>query len=448
MTTTFLLRDTTYLRKDVARAWVAGWINGGGSAIQVLHADGSFSGSAPSSVPFHEVSAVPTVKLSVATNGNDRFVFVVSPDKPGALAVSNNDVIQYTQYPYANPPGVAAPGPFDVFEFGLDAQDDTSAVSGFGLNLSFSVTIAGVNQQYGAQGMFTRRGIGRAYQAFVANEAQSLPSAIVFAKLLYDGPIATGAPAPPKVDDQYFAISDPNDMLGALTGNYMNSTTDPLAHYWDATLTSFFAVGNHLSINLGADPKTPNIYSGSSAEQTNPLTGVSSPAYTLSNGPNRYTFYAPLSASSARPGLTGAQYVFQQAFGNLTPAGAAGDAGLLQDNIWEALCRGVAHDGVSKKPIAKGESTAAWNNAAHWYQAGKVSHVYAKFFHYSDIDGNDSRSSGKPPIFYGNAAYGFSMDENPNGPYSGPNVPSKTTQNVPDGSTVTVYVGPWDVVAV
>ena len=64
--------------------------------------------------------------------------------------------------------------------------------------------------------------------------------------------------------------------------------------------------------------------------------------------------------------------------------------------------------------------------------------------HYAAIDGTDSRVSGKPPIFYGNAAYGFSMDENPLGPYSGPNVPSKTMQNVPDGSTVTVYVGPWD----
>jgi hypothetical protein len=446
VTTTFLLRDTTNLKANVAQAWVAGWINGGTTNFQVLQGDGSFGGGAsPASVPFYLVSAVPSVSLSVATNGNDRLLFAVSATKPTALAVSSSQPTQYTQYPYANTPGVAAPGPFDVFEFGMDAQDDVSAVSGFGLNLAFSVTIGGVLQQFGAQGSVTRAAIGKAFTAFIDNEAKKLPAATAFAQLLYDGPITSGAPAPPAVDNQYFAIADPNDMLGALTGNYVNAIVNPLTSYWDSTLTAFFAVGNYLSINLSSNPPAPNIYSGVSSKQTNPKTRVESPAFTLSNGANSYTFFMPLASGATLPGQTGAQYVFQQAFGDLTPAGSAGDAGLLQDCIWEALCRGVALDGISATAITKGESTAAWNKAANWYQAGKVSHLYAKFLHYSTSTGTDSRAGGTP-IMYGNAAYGFSMDENPLGPYAGPNVPSKTVQNVPDGSTVTVYVGPWDVV--
>ncbi len=447
MATTFLLRDTTYLPKTVARAWVAGWINGGGSSFQVLKEDGTFGGTNPTSVPFHEVSAVPTVTLSVPTNGDDRLLFVVSPTKPAPLTVTSSSPIQYTQYPYANAPGVAAPGPFDVFEFGMDAQDNVTAVSGFGLNLSFSVTINSVLQQYGVQGTCTRKAIGKAFAAFVANEAKAQPAATAFASLLYDGPIMKGAPTPPIVDKQFFAISDPNDMLASLTGNYVNSTQDPLASYWDSALAELFVVDKHLSINLSSNPPAPNIYSGEASLQTNPKTGVQSAAYTLSNGTNTYTLYMPLAANATTPGLTGAQYVFQQAFGDLTPAGSNGDAGLLQDCLWEALCRGVAADGVFDKKVTGGESTTAWNDASKWYQAGKVSHLYAKFLHYADIDGGDSRTSGKPPIYFSNAAYGFSMDETPLGPYSGPNVPSKTLQDVPDGSTVTVYVGPWDAVA-
>lgn len=448
MTTTFVLRDTTYLDKTIARAWVAGWINGGSGNFQILQHDGTFGGDNPTSVPFHEVATLPDVSLSVATNGDDRLVFVVALDKPAALTVTGSNAIQYTAYPYANPPGVAAPGPYDIFEFGMNAQDDVSAVNGFGLNLWFQVQVGGQPQgEFGARGSVTRKGIGAAYSAFVANEAKSLPAAKAFAKLLYNSPIASGAPTPPLVDNQFFAISDPNDMLASLTGNYTGSTADPLASYWDSTLTAFFAANSYLSINLSADPSAPNIYSGGSSTQTNPLTNVTSMAYTLSNGVNSYTFYLPMASSNATaPGLAGAQYVFQQAFGNLTPAGSADDAGLLQDTIWQALCRGVALDGVFGTAKTKGESTTAWNASATWYQPGSVSHVFAKFLHCADIDGGDSRTSGKPPIFHGGAAYGFSEDENPLGPYSGPNVPSKTVQNVPDGSTVTIYVGPWDVI--
>ena len=430
MTTTFTLQDDTNLDKSVAQAYVAGWINGGSSSFQVLQSDGTFGGGTPTTVPFYPVSTIPTVTLDVATNGNDQLLFVVSPDAPTALKVLNSAPEKFTQYPYPVAPGIAAPGPFDIFEFGLNAQDDVSAVSGFGLNLSFSVS-GDASQQFGVSSAVTRKEIGTAYTAFVANEAASLSAAKAFAELLYDGALdVAGAPAPPSVDSQFFAISDPNDMLNALTDNYTAATDDPLATYWDSTLTDLFTVGNYLSINLSANPAAPNIYSGYCSGDAGDV------VFTFSNGSNEYTFPNPLNSNPL--GFAGAQYVFQQAF-TVAPAP---DEGLLQDNIWQALCRGVALQGVSTTPITDGESTTAWNNPDNWYQPGNVSHVYAKFLHYSDAAGNDSRTSGNPPIFIANAAYGFSEDENPDGPYSGPNVPSKSV-TVPDGSTVTITLGAW-----
>jgi len=465
VTTTFLLHDNSHLDAKVAKVWVAGWINAGETskdgktAMEVLQADGSFGDSRPSEVPFHLVSAVPKVSLSVATNGDDRLLFVISPTQPTPLkvltakvekkdekgevtVVDRYDTRQYTQYPYADAPGVAAPGPFDVFEFGMNAQDNVSSVSGFGINLSFSVTIGGVLEQFGADTSISRTEIGAAFGKFIALEAKKLPGATAYADLLYDGPIATGAPTPPLIGGQYFALADPNDMLAALSSNYTKAIDHPLTSFWDETLLAFFKAGNHLSINLNANPTDKKIYSGVSSLQTNPDTKVSSPAFTLTRGKESYTFFMPLAKGATKPGQAGAQYVFQQAFGPLTPATAAGDAGLLQDCIWEALCRGVALDGVSTKAISEGESTTAWNDPKTWYQAGKASHLYGKFLHYATIDGTDSRAGGTP-IMYGNAAYGYSMDENPLGPYSGTSVPPKTYENVPDGSTVTLVVGPW-----
>ena len=137
MTTTFYLQDETKIDPTVAHAYVAGWINAGTSSFQVLQSNGTFGGSSPTSIPFYLVSSVPSVTLDSPDLGGNRLVFLVSPTPPAALGVANGQApIQYAQYPYQGPPGAAgAPGPFDIFEFGLGGQDDVSAVSGFGLNL-------------------------------------------------------------------------------------------------------------------------------------------------------------------------------------------------------------------------------------------------------------------------------------------------------------------------
>jgi hypothetical protein len=448
-----------------AVVWLAGWVNGGPAGpvnptgLLVLQADGTFG--APPQVPnpqqpgpptvpgvrYHEVAKLASAKLSVTTNGNDRLMFVVVPKssgEPAPLLAPGFLPNGYTAYPYLAMPASWAypPGPYDFMEFGMNAGTDVSAVNGFGLNLSFTVTGPSGPQQFGVRSSVRRRAIGIAYSAFIKNEVKRMPNAAAYADLLYDAAIG-GGPKPPMVGGQFFAICDPNDMLMALTNNYTAMADHHLVHYWNGALIDFFAVGSWLSVNISGGS---NIYSGQCQMQTNPVTKVRSPAYTLTskNDPTvSYTFYMPTSAEGQRPGLMGAKYVFKQAYDDLTPAGAAGDAGTLQDTIWQALCRGVAYMGASETPISKGESTAIWNNPKHWYQPDYVSHVYAKFFHCSDIEGGDHRTSGKPSLYYGGSAYGFSEDETPDGPYTGLPNPVQAEATTPDGSTVTITVGPW-----
>ncbi len=372
-------------------------------------------------LPFYQLSSISKATLDTATNGSNRLIFVVSATQPVEMPISSYNPLGYTSYPYANPPGIAAPGPFDIFEFGMNAAADLSAVNGFGLNLSFTFD----KEQYGVDTSFTRKQIHEAYTNFITNEGSH---ASPFRELLYKTSIGGTAPNPPTVlDNEFFAIADPNDMLQA---KMIQGTTssDPLTPYWDDTLKDFFKVGNYLSINLGGG----NIYSGVCS-----LEGTTN-TFTLSN-----TAGASFKFPQPPAGIDSSLYVFQQAFNQYTPNGSAGDAGLIQDSIWEALCRGVAPKGISTTTISAGESTAAWNKATDWYGAGSVCHYYAKFLHYSDIDGKDSRITKNAPIFYGNSVYGFSMDEDPIGPGFSGNVPSKTIGNVPGGSIMEITLGKW-----
>lgn len=394
-------------------------------------------------VAYHPVSTISQVTLATQTNGNERLIFAVAPSRPVALplyaaspppttpppgapssAVPAYAVMQYPPPPYGNQPQPSPPGPFDFFEFGYDAAADVSAVNGFGLNLSFSCS----GTSFGVNSGVSRATIAAAYKAFIEGEGAH---AAAYRELLTSGALGTSY-TPPTLKGEYFAIADPADMLIAKQAAGTLGA-DPLATYWDATLSAFFAVGSYLSIDLGGNGAS---YDGQCTMQT--LSGVSTAAYTLSNGTNTYTFYRPPS------GIQSALYVFQQAFSQYQSGGSGGDAGLLQMNIWEALCRGVAVAGVSKTSPASGHSTKAWNSYANWYAAGSICNYYAKFLHYATATGKDSRIAGNgPPMFYGAAAYGFSADENPNGAYTGVNVPSKTTGNVGPGSTIALVVGPW-----
>lgn len=120
---------------------------------------------------------------------------------------------------------------------------------------------------------------------------------------------------------------------------------------------------------------------------------------------------------------------------------ATGNGGI----IWS----GLYAPGTGGTVTPFGASTVAWNTFQNWYGApGNPSHTsqpyntYSKFVHYATIDGTDSRLGGTP-IFINNQAYGFSLDENPNGPYTGTEVPSKFDQSIADGSTLTLTLNRW-----
>jgi hypothetical protein len=113
--------------------------------------------------------------------------------------------------------------------------------------------------------------------------------------------------------------------------------------------------------------------------------------------------------------------------------------------VWQ----GLYAPGTGGTVTPFGASTVAWNAFQNWYGApGNPSHTkqpyntYSKFVHYSTTDGTDSRLGGTP-IFINNQAYGFSLDETPNGPYTGTEVPSKFDQTITQGSTLTLTLNPW-----
>lgn len=412
--TTFKLINRTDLKPEQGTAWVAGFNGGGANGLQPTgKGGGSFSASTQA---FYQIGSgdnqIDTITLN---SGGGRLIFVVSLAQPATLPVGQGS---YTPAPYPTAPATLPAGPQDFFEFSYNGNDDLTAVQGFSLNMYFTLNDT---ESYGVDVEISRDEIGTAYLTFMQND----PEGAAYVNLLYPStsyPLPSGMSVPA---NQFLAICDPFDWI-------TNYNCDALATYWDSTLALFFQDGNYLSINLNASGPT-NIYSGQCSGGT----------YTLSNGTNTYTFANP------GAGLAGAQYVFGQAFAQ-TPAP---DQGLLQDNIWQALCRGVALDGVSSTQITNGESTTAWNNYAVWYtqhtsaafpKFNAVYNTYAKFLHYSTVFGTDTRYDNRnPPMFTNSAAYGYSEDENPNGPYSGNQVPSKTVANVGPNDTVTITVGPW-----
>jgi hypothetical protein len=397
---------------------------------------------------FIPVASIKRIVLRTPTNGNERLLFTVSPEKPISLPFypalvqslskipAPNDpipaytVVQYQPAPYLNRPLPEPAGPFDFFEFGYNAAADVSAVNGLGLNLSFTAQ----GKAFGVKPDVKRSTIAGAYKSFIKNEgAYAAP----YLNLLTNGALGANY-VPSTVKDEFFAIADPSDMLIAGGDEWADSHFASLVIYWNETLNKFFALNSHISIDLHGDGK--NVYTGECTKQelNGHPGGVA--AYTLTNGNgNSFTYYQP------DQGIESARYVFQQSFDEHQSGGSGGDSGLIQMNIWEALSRGVALEGVtSEKSFHKGFSSHAWNDFGKWYSRDSVCNYYAKFLHYSTLDGKDSRLPGAgAPIFIRNAAYGFSADENPNGKYEGPNVPSKTTGNVGPGSTIEIVVGPW-----
>src|SRR5581483_10027007 len=218
-----------------------------GSQFQILQADGSFAAAASATnAPFVNVNSGLTIQVPNVTNsGNNRLVFTVTPSGITPTAYPLNG---YTAYPFPGVPGVAPAGPYDIFEFGPNAQYDVSAVDSFGINLSF--TVAGDTLTYGVMPSVTRKQIGAAFTAFMNAD----PYGTAFSQLLFTSPVGTGYPQ--LIEGQFSAIVSPKDWLV----NYPAATG--LEGYWQETVDAFFASGNQISFYLNG--ATVGIYSGSS----------------------------------------------------------------------------------------------------------------------------------------------------------------------------------------
>ena len=418
--------------------WVAGFMANAQTSgdFYILQADGTFlSEVAPTTAAFIAVDTGLTVNVPNVTNsGNNRLVFAITPAGTTPAGYPLNG---YTAYPFNNAPGVCPPGPYDIFEFGPNAQYDVSAVDSFGLNLSFIVE--GDTSTYGAMPWASRTTIGTVFQSFTSSD----PNGAAFTQLLYTSPSGTGYPA--QIDGQFTAIIAPKDWLAI----YPNASG--LSGYWTDTVNAFFANGNQLSLFLNA--ATVGTYTGSSDGTQYVLTG-----------PGKLQVTIPMSD------FTGNQPFIQAVRG--PNSGESPDAyaafNQIEAAVFEAFSRGVALDGVGPKgvPISATYTSDAWTNTKLWFTNHRSAYndnaslydVYAKFFHYATVP---NVSNGT--IFGANTsgsfgmAYGFSLDENPNvgstllqiPPNAWPasmNIPAKPLENI-GSQTVTLTIGPWPDIA-
>lgn len=419
--------------------WVAGFMADvtDHSQFQILQADGSFAAAASATnAPFVNVNSGLMIQVpNVKNSGNNRLVFTVTKQDIRQLTYKLNG---YTAYPFCGSPGVPPAGPYDIFEFGPNAQYDVSAVDSFGINLSF--TVEGDTSIYGAMPSVTRKQIGAAFTAFMKTD----PCGTAFSQLLYTSPV--GPEYPQLIDGQFSAIVSPKDWLA------IDPCATDLNGYWQETVNAFFDSGNQISFYLNA--ATVGYYSGSS----------DGTQYTLSD-PNGMQVVIPMSDFTMLQG----NQPFIQSVRNInkgeSPAVYAAFE-QIEAAIFQAFSRGVVLDGVVQagKTISKTYSSDAWSNTANWYsnhnnaynKNPSVYDAYAKFFHTATVNGK----VGSPTIFGMNSsgefamAYGFSLDENPNigstsqniPPGTWPsclNVPAKTSYNVGLEGTVTLTVGPW-----
>lgn len=491
--------------------WVAGFMADAtdGQKYQILDSDGNFAKAKKvTTAAFIAVNDGLKISVPDVTNsGNNRLVFTVTE---GTTAPADYPLDGYTAYPFNNAPGkgYAPPGPYDIFEFGPNAQYDVSAVDSFGINLSFTVDQS--ETVYGVKTSVSRAQIQEAFTDFVASEKTHGAG---FKQLLYTSPATAGYP--PLVNGQFSAIVSPKDWLA------IYPDAKGLQGYWTDTIADFFTTGNQLNFYLNG--ATVGNYSGTS----------DGTKYTL-NGPGGITVLIPKSdfdgnqpfiqavrgmqtqadgtatvASGAVTGIevknAGANYTLPPTITITPPAngGVTATAVAVVENgavtqvkitnggsnydeaptvtfsvetpadyaafgqiaaaIFESLSRGVALDGVVKAgtAIAANYSSDAWTNTQNWYTDHKnayndkasVYDVYAKFFHTAQVN--------KATIFGENTggdygmAYGFSLDENPNVGSTAlgiptkawpdsMNVPAKTPGTVGSGQTVTLTIGPWD----
>lgn len=400
-----------------------------------LQSDGSFALSSSGNAPFMNIDKGIVVNVPDVTNyGNNRLVFTVT--NAGSKSPSDlSSITGYTAYPFPGIPGVAPSGPYDIFEFGPNAQYDVSAVDSFGINLSF--TVKNDPLTYGAVTSFSRAEIGSAFTSFMASDPLGSKG---FAQLLYTNPTTAGYPD--VIKNQFSAIIAPKDWLAI----YPSATG--LNGYWKDTIDACFKAENQLNFYLNA--ANVGSYSGTSDGTKFTLSGpLSAPKA------DQQTYIIPKSDFDGNQGFI--QAVRPKKADET--AEVYGTFGQIEAALFEAISRGVLLDGVvpEGQSIADDYSSDAWIKISNWYTTHKNSYnnvesrydAYAKFMHNATI----TPKIGKPQNIFGlnsgktfGMAYGFSLDESPNVSKNWKlenNVPSKPEGNIGSGQDVNLVIGPW-----
>lgn len=445
---TITINNASNLDSSKYTIWVAGFIQQMKTVVApkskkttleadylALNADGSFTLSSSGNAKFIEINDGIVVNVPDVTNyGNNRLVFTItkkSSNAPKDLSPNKG----YTAYPFPGVPGVAPSGPYDIFEFGPNAQYDVSAVDSFGLNLSF--TVKKDTLTYGTDTSFNREEIANAFKFFMANDPMGSNG---FSQLLYTCPDKPGYPD--IIEGQFSAIVSPKDWLAI----HPNATG--LDGYWTDTVKDLFQEGNQLNFYLNA--AKVGRYSG------------------RSDG-SKYTLKGPSSASSADQltiSIPKSDFTNNQGFIQAVRPKKSTETdeeyatfGQIEAAMFEAMSRGVILDGVvpTKKTITDDYSSNAWTKITNWYtthlntynQKESVYDAYAKFMHYGTIKTKDGTLKNIFGLNEGKTfgmAYGFSLDESPNVSKdwkSKNNVPSKPIYSIGNDQDVTLTIGPW-----
>lgn len=366
----------------------------------------------------------------VLTVGDIAPSIVVAPDytlpRPSP---SNPTLVNATTNPY-----------YDFIEFTLNSSGtlfiNTTQVDQFGFPITLSSSPQGAGAPVGVTPGISRDAIFAAFSTFLGQ--QSDPAAGEFLPLIQNA--ASGSPYRIIAPGQYLAMP--------------GKSADPLNHYFDTTLTSFFATPPPLKLTAlnpfsNGDPGTYTfigtatthnpVASGdlvNGAADTNPadnrnfavLDFVGQAGDGSLTGTHFY-IYNPMSAPSWVNGLSAGEQVFANngVFAdNVARFGSGLQSivlGNLENQVVSALTRGVATSGTPGSPAT---TTAFWTDPAHAFPNGVAENHYAKFLHTGTINGQN--------IFIGGRVYAF--------PYSdqGDRAAFFTVTNP---SAVNVTLGPW-----
>lgn len=436
---TITVTNSSNLDPGKYTVWVAGFIEQRNDKQKPVYwslkSDGSFALSTDGNSPFIKINNGINVNVPDLTNyGNNRLVFTVTKinsTQPDALSA----VTGYTAYPFPGVPGVSPSGPYDIFEFGPEAQYDVSAVDSLGMNLSFTVLNDALT--YGPVPSFTREQISTAFKSFVRKDPLGSNG---FAQLLYTSPTGTGYPD--VIAGQFSAIVSPKGWLA------IHPSAPGLHGYWDQTIKSFFNKSNQISLYLNA--AMVGRYSGTSDGTKYTLYGPSSV-----NRANRLKIIIPESDFAGNQGFIQAVRAIHPGEGELEYK----TFNQIEAAIFGAISRGVLLDGVvaGGTTITDDYSSDAWTKVSNWYTIHKnaynnedsVYDAYAKFMHNGTVTTNSQERQnifGKNSAGSFGMAYGFSLDESPNVSKNWTtdnNVPSKPNYNIGKGQNVSLVIGPW-----